>query len=65
MLQVSLRDDIDTQTLHQMRDKKDIVVGTRGSKLRWAGHAAHLATSRVIEWYQREKNGRLVGLQRR
>lgn len=45
MLEVSLRDLIENQTHPQTSGVKDIVVPTTESKIRWAGHVAHVADS--------------------
>lgn len=59
MLGVSLRDHIENKTLRQMSGVADVVGITRESKIRWAGHVARLAdnrwTSRIAEWYPRDR----------
>ena len=58
MLKISIRDQIKNETIREMSGVQDIVLETRRSKMRWAGHVARVKdnrwTSRIIDWYPRE-----------
>ena len=58
MLKISVRDKIKNETIREMSGVQDIVLETRRSKMRWAGHVARMKdnrwTSRIIDWYSSE-----------
>ena len=58
MLKISIRDKIKNETIRETSGVQDIVLETRRSKMRWAGHVARMKdnrwTSRIIDWYPRE-----------
>jgi hypothetical protein len=61
MLKISIRDKIKNETIREMLGVQDIILGTRRTKMRWAGHVARMKdnrwTFRIIDWYPREIRG--------
>ncbi|KAG6941071.1 hypothetical protein G0U57_007169, partial [Chelydra serpentina] len=54
LLGISLRDHIPNETIRQQSGVRDVVVESRLSKMRWAGHVVRLSDNRwtaaVSEW---------------